>query len=97
MIPLISLDSVYLFSSPNLLAILSIIYSYGKILLPTDSSFIASEQILSMISRHNSDISVFTSNVNDEPSIYTRYISGVKMYNEPNGEPSEENNEETQG
>ena len=36
-------------------------------------------------------ISVFTSNINNNPSIVTNYISGIETYEDPDGKPSEEN------
>lgn len=39
----------------------------------------------------NDSISVFTSNTTDEPSFETKYVSGLKMYEDPDGVPSENN------
>ncbi|MBO5096596.1 MAG: InlB B-repeat-containing protein [Bacilli bacterium] len=36
-------------------------------------------------------ISVFTSNISDEPSLETNYISGIKTYEDPEASPSEYN------
>ena len=39
----------------------------------------------------NDSISVFTSNTSNNPSLETNYISGIIMYEDPDGKPSEEN------
>lgn len=39
----------------------------------------------------NDSISVFTSNVSDEPSLGTNYVYGIKTYEDPDAAPSEEN------
>lgn len=39
----------------------------------------------------NDSVSVFTSNSKDEPSLETNFISGIKTYEDPKGQPSKEN------
>ena len=39
----------------------------------------------------NDSISVFTSNVSKEPSLETKFVSGIETYENPEGQPSEEN------
>ena len=39
----------------------------------------------------NDSISVFTSNSSDKQSIETNYVSGIKTYHDPDGQPSEKN------
>lgn len=56
-----------------------------------DKSFSVKIEGENEVQFYNDSISVFTSNTSDEPSLETNYISGIKTYEKPEGQPSEEN------